>query len=103
MHYLRPIVVAERLADLCRAQALDQPQVTGAILRQTAGDLLADGAVDPDRLPTLEVALDGDDAGRQQALAANSQRPRGPIVGDDPAVPHRLGQHPALAALQAAG
>src|SRR3954452_19679300 len=100
MYHLRPVVVAESLADLRGAQPFDQPQVACAVLRQAAGDLLAAAGVDPDRLPALEVTLDANNTCRQQALSAAGERARRPIVGDHAAVAHRLGQHPALAALE---
>ena len=76
-------LVAEPGLDGGRLQALDLAQVVGGVGDQAARDLVARRASRRDRVAELELAVDRDDAGRQQALAAVAQRARGAVVDDE--------------------
>ena len=82
MHRGRPGGVAEQIGDRIGAVALDLRQVGAAVADDAARQLLALGADDEHGVAALEIALDGDDAGRQQAPApfaqARAPRPRPP-------------------------
>src|SRR5215831_5383206 len=62
--------VAEDAANFTTLVAGDAPDVLARISRQAEPGLNAVAGADDDRVAALEDALDGDDAGGQQALAA---------------------------------
>src|SRR6185503_12859274 len=88
---------AEQAADFGRGLARDQPRFGAAVVAETPADLLAARAPHGDDVAAVEVALDADDADRQQALAAVAQLRRRAFVDDDGTAQLQLVAHPLLA------
>src|SRR5690606_34346239 len=87
--------------DLLAVAAGNALQVAGVVLDQSAADAAALPAYQVDQGVVAEVALDVDDAARQQRCTALGQRPAGAVVDPQLAAAGRLVAQPQLARQQA--
>src|SRR5262249_36633539 len=81
MNNLLPARVAENCCNFTALVPGDQPDVSGGIGREAAPGLDAGAGADHDAIAALEGALDADDAGRQETLAA-AERTSGAVIDD---------------------
>src|SRR5712692_5319115 len=93
-HFVEALVAEPRL-DLAGLGALDLPELLGVEVHHAARELAAPSALHRHHLARGEVALDGDDPRREQALLVPGQRRERPRVHREPALRGHRERDPA--------